>query len=348
MEGVKANGSILLSYEYVKPGEEKPIRKMGYAVAVPGFDMYLGTGAYLDDLDAKMKPIAWLLGARHSRHRRDFGQHRLDDRPQHLASRSASSATACRRWPTASSTAKFPASAAATKSARWRRPSRSSRTMRCGSAGSNRPRPQTQAARRGRTPRRDGEHRQRFRTQRQRHRPFGVDRRRRHADHGAIDDGDRQRRQRARRDRRRRVGKLVEQCRHGCRRGRRAFQLGRRDFPPGGALQRDRQQGGRRCRTHQRHRRRAFDRRREDRRSRQADPLDRRADQSAGAQRHHRSGARRRIRPRLCGRRFRSEGAGQPDREGDRGNLGAGRGDAGLHQRSGRPRSAASPKPSRR
>src|SRR5437764_43181 len=62
MDGVKANGSILLTYEYVKPGEEKPIRKIGYAVAVPGFDMYLGTGAYLDDLDTKMKPIVWLLG----------------------------------------------------------------------------------------------------------------------------------------------------------------------------------------------------------------------------------------------------------------------------------------------
>ncbi|MGH6642648.1 MAG: methyl-accepting chemotaxis protein [Bradyrhizobium sp.] len=62
MDGVKANGSILLTYEYIKPGEEKPIRKMGYAVAVPGFDMYVGTGAYLDDLDARMKPIAWLLG----------------------------------------------------------------------------------------------------------------------------------------------------------------------------------------------------------------------------------------------------------------------------------------------
>ena len=61
MDGVKANGSIMLTYEYVKPGEEKPIRKMGYAVAVPGFDMYVGTGAYLDDLDAKLKPIAWLL-----------------------------------------------------------------------------------------------------------------------------------------------------------------------------------------------------------------------------------------------------------------------------------------------
>jgi methyl-accepting chemotaxis protein len=62
MDGVKANGSILLYYEYVKPGETRPIRKIGYAVAVPGFDMYVGTGAYLDDLDAKMAPIAWLLG----------------------------------------------------------------------------------------------------------------------------------------------------------------------------------------------------------------------------------------------------------------------------------------------
>ena len=62
MDGVRANSSILLYYEYVKPGQEKPIRKVGYAVAVPGFDMYLGTGAYLDDLDAKMTPIAWTLG----------------------------------------------------------------------------------------------------------------------------------------------------------------------------------------------------------------------------------------------------------------------------------------------
>jgi methyl-accepting chemotaxis protein len=62
MDGVKKNGEVLLTYEYMKPGTEKPIRKIGYAVAVPGFDMYVGTGAYLDDLDDKMKPIAWLLG----------------------------------------------------------------------------------------------------------------------------------------------------------------------------------------------------------------------------------------------------------------------------------------------
>jgi methyl-accepting chemotaxis protein len=61
LNGTKANGQILLNYDYVKPGEETPIRKLGYAVAFPGFDLYLGTGAYLDDLDAKLRPIAWLL-----------------------------------------------------------------------------------------------------------------------------------------------------------------------------------------------------------------------------------------------------------------------------------------------
>ena len=41
-------------------------------------------------------------------------------------------------------------------------------------------------------------------------------------------------------------------------------------------------------------------------------------DQSAGAQRHHRGGARRRSRSRLCGRGVRSEGAGRADRKGHR------------------------------
>jgi methyl-accepting chemotaxis protein len=62
MEGVKAHGEILLTYEYVKPGQETPIRKIGYAVAIPAFNVYLGTGAYLDDLDTKLKPVIWALG----------------------------------------------------------------------------------------------------------------------------------------------------------------------------------------------------------------------------------------------------------------------------------------------
>jgi methyl-accepting chemotaxis protein len=62
LEGVKARGEITLFYDYMKPGQQTPIRKMGYAVAVPGWNMYIGTGAYLDDLDAKLAPIMWALG----------------------------------------------------------------------------------------------------------------------------------------------------------------------------------------------------------------------------------------------------------------------------------------------
>jgi methyl-accepting chemotaxis protein len=62
MDGVKAKGEMLLSFEYMKPNEEKLIRKIGYAVSVPGWDMFLGTGAYLDDLDAKLRPVVLALG----------------------------------------------------------------------------------------------------------------------------------------------------------------------------------------------------------------------------------------------------------------------------------------------
>nr|WP_249161042.1 methyl-accepting chemotaxis protein [Bradyrhizobium manausense] len=61
-DGVAAHGDVTLRYEYMKPGQETPIRKLSYAVAIPGWNMFVGTGVYLDDLDAKMRPIAWLLG----------------------------------------------------------------------------------------------------------------------------------------------------------------------------------------------------------------------------------------------------------------------------------------------
>ena len=86
MDGVRANGEILLRYEYVKPSQETPIRKIGYAVAIPGFDMYLGTGAYLDDLDAKLKPIAGCSALATIGIGVICGRHRLADRPRHQPS----------------------------------------------------------------------------------------------------------------------------------------------------------------------------------------------------------------------------------------------------------------------
>jgi methyl-accepting chemotaxis protein len=61
-DGVAANGEIMLRYEFRKPGQEELIRKFSYAVPIPGWNMFVGTGAYLDDLDTKMRPIAAVLG----------------------------------------------------------------------------------------------------------------------------------------------------------------------------------------------------------------------------------------------------------------------------------------------
>ena len=60
---VDRNGSVTLNYEYRKPGSKRLIRKMSYAVAIPGWDMFVGTGAYLDDINARLWPLVLGLAA---------------------------------------------------------------------------------------------------------------------------------------------------------------------------------------------------------------------------------------------------------------------------------------------
>ena len=81
---------------------------------------------------------------------------------------------------------------------------------------------------------------------------------------------------------------------------------------------RHRARGGGRGARHQRADHRVGAGGAEDRRRGQADPRHRRTDQSAGAQRHHRGGARRRSRQGLCGGGLGSQIAGGADRESDR------------------------------
>ena len=61
-DNVAARGEHTMFFDYMKPGQQIPIRKIAYSAAIPGWNMYVGTGAYLDDIDAKMAPITWLLG----------------------------------------------------------------------------------------------------------------------------------------------------------------------------------------------------------------------------------------------------------------------------------------------
>ena len=61
-DGVRSKGEVTLRYDYMKPGGTELNHKLAYATAIPGWNMYIGTGTYLDDLDAKLSPLAWMLG----------------------------------------------------------------------------------------------------------------------------------------------------------------------------------------------------------------------------------------------------------------------------------------------
>jgi methyl-accepting chemotaxis protein len=106
-------------------------------------------------------------------------------------------------------------------------------------------------------------------------------------------------------------------CPHRGDRLRRTFQLDCGNHPQGPGIERDRgrcrQAGGRHRPAHQR----IVGSGRADRRRGEIDHLDCRADQFAGAQCHHRGGAGRRRRPRLCRGGARGQEPRGPDRKGD-------------------------------
>ncbi len=138
-DGVAAKGDVTLTYDYAKPGETELSRKLAYAVAIPGWNMYVGTGAYLDDLDAKLKPLAWMLGLS------ILGIAVIAGGIAWLISRSISKPlgqlrTRMRALADGSLEGDIPGTDVATRSAPWRRRFKSSRTMPCVSAGSRRPR----------------------------------------------------------------------------------------------------------------------------------------------------------------------------------------------------------------
>jgi methyl-accepting chemotaxis protein len=62
-DGVVSNGEAIVLYDSKRPGEENFVRKVSLAVGIPGWNMYVGSGAYLDDLDSRLTPILWALGA---------------------------------------------------------------------------------------------------------------------------------------------------------------------------------------------------------------------------------------------------------------------------------------------
>lgn len=52
VNGAKAEGAIYIDYYFPKPGEEVASRKVGYGTAFPKWQWMIGTGIYVDDLEA--------------------------------------------------------------------------------------------------------------------------------------------------------------------------------------------------------------------------------------------------------------------------------------------------------
>ena len=139
----------------------------------------------------------------------------------------------------------------------------------------------------------------------------------------------------ARRERGQGIERSVRQRRHRRHRRDRTLGIDRRDRPSAHPCDRGGAGLGDRGRNHQPTDRGTGRCGAEDRRCGETHPRHRRADQSPGAQRHHRGGARRRGRARFCGGGLRGEIAGGADRQGDRGDRGANPRRAGLDHHRG-------------
>ena len=61
-DGVRAHGDVVLRYEYYKPGSTVLSHKISYAAGFAPWQVLIGTGAYLDDIDAAFRPLAWRIG----------------------------------------------------------------------------------------------------------------------------------------------------------------------------------------------------------------------------------------------------------------------------------------------
>ena len=58
----RAQGSGTVHYKWNKPGASEPLPKVSYVQAVPGWDWMVGSGLYMDDVQAQVRRQAWEHG----------------------------------------------------------------------------------------------------------------------------------------------------------------------------------------------------------------------------------------------------------------------------------------------
>jgi methyl-accepting chemotaxis protein len=60
-DAVQATGSAIVRYDFPHAGGTKPAPKVSYATTFPDWDIFIGTGSYVDDLDARLRPMIWSI-----------------------------------------------------------------------------------------------------------------------------------------------------------------------------------------------------------------------------------------------------------------------------------------------
>ena len=56
-DAVQAKGAATIYYDFPRPGAAKASPKVSYAEAFPDWDLFIGTGSYIDDIDAQMAGV---------------------------------------------------------------------------------------------------------------------------------------------------------------------------------------------------------------------------------------------------------------------------------------------------
>jgi methyl-accepting chemotaxis protein len=62
-DGVREHGDMVMRYKYMRPGNETLLPKIAYVKALPALDLFIGSGAYLDDIEAEFAALALRAGA---------------------------------------------------------------------------------------------------------------------------------------------------------------------------------------------------------------------------------------------------------------------------------------------
>jgi methyl-accepting chemotaxis protein len=60
---VDASGAGFVTYEWPKPGQDKPVPKLSYVMGMPAWGWVIGSGIYIDDVDAAFRSTALMFAA---------------------------------------------------------------------------------------------------------------------------------------------------------------------------------------------------------------------------------------------------------------------------------------------